>query len=186
MIFSRDILNTAPNSRLPSILSPIPPSNENQINNTQSIANHHRNLSRHIPRRVLRPESLRTNDIASTVPDQIKSSHCCLLCVPCYITGDEGQDRGTGCEICLRHVVAYEPCNRVPVAMCRKSNNQEKTDNRGSHGDGSNQCAVLEAPTGPVVRQTSDDDDDSTWDAVEEALRGCVSEAHDQLAEEGL
>jgi hypothetical protein len=70
------------------------------------------------------------------------------------------------------------------MPMCGKRDNEEKTNHRRRHGDGGDQCSVLEVAASPAIREASYDDDYAAGNAVQETLSRGVPKTHDELAEE--
>ena len=65
--------------------------NEQQINHAQRITNNNRDLRRHVSRLVFRSKSLRPDDIARTISNQVQCSDSGLLGIAGNVAGYEGE-----------------------------------------------------------------------------------------------
>lgn len=113
LILHLDIPRTLSNLSLLRILPNIPPPDKPKQQHTNPSTHNNRDLRRHVLRRILRLERLRSDNIPNAVPDQVQRGHRRLLRVPGHVGRDQRQERYEARWRGVCQVVAQEAADVV-------------------------------------------------------------------------
>lgn len=124
---------------------------------------------------------MRTDNVSSTVPNEVHSRYCGLLGVSSHVTRDQTQQRNERRWTGLCQVVASQSPGVVTQG---KSNHEQHTNDGSTHTNHRYENAVAVFVACPATRDEKDDFDCAAGRTVEQRLLLSVAEADNELREE--